>query len=202
MPRIVLALVVTLLAGASERAWAQTVPPFEAGAQVVTVASGEFDTTDVGFGGRFGWKVSPLVGVEAEMSFFPGNLDNGASDFSASRVEGLFGVTVGPVLGRIRPFAKARPGFVSFSEASGPLICIAIFPPTLPCAMGGGDTLFAFDLGGGVEFFPTERTFIRLDLGDRLIRYNGPAIDSDGDVHDGTFFGHDVRFGVGGGIRF
>jgi hypothetical protein len=195
-------VVVILLAAVSAHASAQTVTPFEAGAQVVVVASGEFDTTDVGVGGRFGWKMSSLLGVEAEMSFFPQNLDDRVRDFSASRVEGLFGVTVGPMLGRVRPFAKARPGFVNFSEASGPLICIAIFPPTLPCAMAGGDTLFALDFGGGVELFPSDRTFIRLDLGDRLLRYHGPAIDSDGDVHDGTFFGHDLRLGVGGGIRF
>jgi hypothetical protein len=198
--RIGVAAVLLLLVPDVRQAAAQA--PFEAGAQVVVVSSGEFDTTDVGFGGRFGWKMSPLLGVEAEMSFFPQNLDDRVRDFSASRVEGLFGVTVGPVLGRVRPFAKARPGFVNFSEASGPLICIAIFPPTLPCAMAGGDTVFAFDVGGGVEFFPSDRTFIRLDLGDRLLRYHGPAIDSDREVHDDTFFGHDLRLAVGGGIRF
>ena len=176
--------------------------PFEVGAQLVVAASGEFETTDVGVGGRFSWNVAPLIGAEAELSFYPDDLSDRVRAFSAGRVEGLFGVTVGPVLGRIRPFAKARPGFVTFREASGPLVCLTIYPPTLPCAMAGGDTVFAFDFGGGVELFPTGGTFIRLDLGDRLMRYHGPAIDSDGEVRGDAFFGHDLRFGVGGGLRF
>jgi hypothetical protein len=106
------------------------------------------------------------------------------------------------VLGRIRPFAKARPGFVLFRGAPRPIACILIFPPPLTCSIATGDKLLAFDIGGGVEVFPADRTFIRIDVGDRLMRYHGPVIDSDGDVRDDTFFGHDFRLGVGGGIRF
>lgn len=51
---------------------------------------------------------------------------------------------------------------------------IAIFPPPLACQMAGGDTLFVLDIGGGVEFQTTDRTFVRVDLGDRAVKYPGP----------------------------
>jgi hypothetical protein len=182
--------------------WAQSDDRvFQAGAQVATIASGEFDSTDVGIGGRVSWHPFSLVGFEGEFTFYPGDFAD-APAFSASRFEGLFGATVGPRLGAVRPFAKVRPGFVSFSEAPEPFACILIFPPPLNCAMASGPTLFALDVGGGIEWFPSSGTFVRVDVGDRVIRYLSPTIDNDGTVQDNDFFGHDFRFTVGGGFRF
>jgi len=161
---------------------------FEVGAQLVTVASGEFDGADVGVGGRVSWRPTPLIGAEAEISFYPSDFPD-RGPFSRSRVEGLFGLTAGPVLGRIRPFVKLRPGFLTFHEASEPFICILIFPPPLACILASGRTSFALDAGGGLEIQTTPRTFVRVDGGDRLLRYPG-------------FFGHDVRLAAGGGLRF
>ena len=174
---------------------------FHVGAQVATIASGEFDGTDVGVGGRLSWHPLPLVGFEGEFTFYPGDFAD-APAFSASRFEGLFGATVGPRLGAVRPFAKVRPGFVSFSEAPEPFACILIFPPPLNCAMGSGHSLFALDVGGGVEWFPSSGTFVRVDVGDRAVRYPSPTIDNEGTVQDDDFFGHDFRFTIGGGFRF
>jgi hypothetical protein len=163
--------------------------------------SSEFDTTDVGFGGRGSWHPVPLVGVEGEVALYPGDL-GGRVAFSGSRVEGLFGATVGPRLGRIRPFGKLRPGFVRFGEAPEPIACILIFPPPLRCTLAGGRTLFALDVGGGVEWLSSGRTFVRVDAGDRMVRYPVPTIDSSGAVRRESFAGHDVRFAIGGGLRF
>jgi hypothetical protein len=194
----VVCLIVVAPAGAQVRE-----RPFEVGAQVVGASSGEFDTTDVGIGARLAWNLSSLVGAEAEMSFFPEDLssDRGPT-FSRSRIEGLFGATVGPVIGRIRPFAKVRPGFVMFRGAPRPFACVLIFPPPLACSIATGDTVFALDFGGGVEVFPSGWTFIRFDLSDRLMRYHGPVIDADREVRNDAFFGHDLRFAAGGGFRF
>jgi hypothetical protein len=163
--------------------------------------SSEFDGTDVGVGGRFSWTPTTLIGAEAEVAFYPGDFPDDPA-FSSSRVESLFGVTVGPRLGWVRPFARIRPGLVSFSEAPAPFPCILIFPPPLRCAMADGETVFALDVGGGVEFFPAGRTFVRIDAGDRAVRYPAPALDSDGTVRDEAFFSHDFRFAIGGGVRF
>jgi hypothetical protein len=182
--------------------WAQTDDRvFRVGGQLATIASGEFDGAEVGVGGRLSWHPFPLVAFDGELTFYPGDFPDTPA-FSASRFEGLFGATVGPRLGGVRPFAKVRPGFVSFAEAPEPFACILIFPPPLNCSMASGPTLFALDVGGGVEWFASGRTFVRVDVGDRAVRYPSPAIDNEGTVRDNDFFGHDFRFTVGGGFTF
>jgi hypothetical protein len=175
---------------------------FQIGIHVATVASSEFDSTDVGVGGLLSWHPGGLVGAEAELTFYPSDFPDDPPVFTASRLEGLFGVTVGPRVGVFRPFVKLRPGFVRFAEAPAPFPCIAIFPPPLACQLAAGDTVFALDIGGGVEFETPGRTFLRVDAGDRAVRYPGPTIDGGGAVHDDSFFSHDFRFQIGGGVRF
>jgi hypothetical protein len=173
---------------------------FELGAQVATATSNEFDANDIGFGGRFSWNPLEPLGLESEINFYPKGFPDQVP-FSRMRIEGLFGATVGPRLGRARPFAKVRTGFVRFRPASEPFACILIFPPPLACQLGGR-TLAAFDVGGGLELFPAPRIFVRVEAGDRAIRYPGPARDDSGTLHQDSFFSHDFRFAAGAGLRF
>jgi hypothetical protein len=175
--------------------------PFRIGGQIASVNTSEFDTYDTGVGALFSWVPSGLFGVDAELNIYPEDLGRTVT-FSPGRVEGLFGVTVGPRLNRLRPFAKVRPGFVNFAEVSGGIACIAIYPPPLTCQLAGGSTNFALDLGGGVEVFPSGRTFIRFDAGDRMVRYPGPSFDLSSRVHEDAFFAHNFRLSIGGGFRF
>jgi hypothetical protein len=174
---------------------------FQLGAGLTTVNPGEFDRTDVGVSVSFSWRLTALMGAEAEFGFYPADFPD-APAFSRSRVEGLFGMTVGPRIGVVRPFAKVRPGFVTFSEGPQPLACVAIFPPPLSCRLASGDTRFALDVGGGVELFPSRRTFVRVDVSDRLIRYPGTVRDRHFKIQEHAFFSHDFRFTIGGGLRF
>ena len=173
---------------------------FEAGAQIVAVRSGEFDANDVGFGGRFAWQATDLIGAEAEVNAYPRRFPaNRSAAFSRGRIEGLFGATVGPRLGSIRPFAKLRPGFVTFRGNT--IACILIFPPPLSCQLAAGRTVFALDIGGGIELFAGAMTFIRVDAGDRLMKYPGPSFRG-GRVAQDDFFSHDFRMSAGAGVRF
>ena len=171
---------------------------FEVGGHVAVARSGEFDATDVGVGGRFAWKPVEAIGAEAEVTFYPSDFPDRAS-FSRSRIEGLFGVTLGPRLAGFRPFAKLRPGFVEFRGQ--PVVCILIYPPPLSCQLAGGRTVFALDAGGGLEFFAGATTFIRIDAGDRLLKYPGPSFRRGRAAQD-SFFSHDVRMSAGAGVRF
>jgi hypothetical protein len=117
-------------------------------------------------------------------------------------VEGLFGATVGPRVGSVRLFAKGRVGFLNVRPASQPFACILIFPPPLSCELGAGRTLPVFDVGGGLELFPTRRTFARVEIGDRVLKYPGPALARRGAILEHAFVSHDLRFAAGAGLRF
>jgi opacity protein-like surface antigen len=196
----ILAVAIALMLAQS--AAAQTPEPtFAAGAVFVTTQSGQFHTNDVGVGGWVGWRVLPLIGLEGELTYHADPFGE-ARAFSAGRIEGLFGATIGPRLDWLRPFVTVRPGFVTYRAPEEPIACIAIFPPPLSCRLAEGRTLFALDVGGGLEFSPTDRSLIRLTLSDRMVRYPSPAFDTSGERHDDSFSGHDLRFAVGAGVRF
>jgi hypothetical protein len=175
---------------------------FELGAQIVTTLHQELDTTDGGFGGRLGLLVTPFFGLEGELSFYPSDIP-GDLPVSSSRLEGLFGVKLGPRFDRFSVFGKLRPGFVRFAGAPEPFACILIYPPPLSCILAEGTTVPALDLGGGVELYPTKRSLLRVDVSSLLLRYPGPAFRRDREISpDGGFWGSNLRIAFGGGIRF
>ena len=163
---------------------------FEVGGQIAVAASDLFDDGDVGVGGRIAWRPG-LMGIEAELNVYPSDFPSSGVAVSRSRIEGLFGATLGPRLGIIRPFARVRPGFVKFQDAPEPIACILIFPAPLSCQLAAGQTLFALDVGGGMEVAIGRATLFRFDIGDRLVRYPAPYA-----------IGHDVRVGIGWAVRF
>lgn len=193
---IAVAIVGGILSAQSARAQS-----IEASAHVAAAQWSEFEGNDLGFGGRVTWKPSSTIGIDADLTWYPSDFPDGIA-FTRSRFEGLFGATIGPRLNRVRPFAKAAAGFLKVGATPGAFACIAIFPPPLNCALAGGDTLPAYEIGGGVEVDATPRTFIRVDLADRILKYPGPTFDAEFNVRDEGFFGHALRFTFGGGVRF
>ena len=193
-------VLITVLTGLAS---AQSSPDtFQMGAQITTARSGQFESTELGIGGRVSWHPIALLGIESEIDWYPADFPGGSVPFSAARLEGLFGVTAGTRLGSVRPFAKIRAGFLRYSPAPEPFACLAIFPPPLNCLMATGGTRPILDIGGGLEVFSGERTFVRLDAGDRMVRYPGPSFAAGFTLRDGEFVGHDFRLSVGGGLRF
>jgi hypothetical protein len=193
-----LSVIAIVLLSVVPRASAQS---YEGGLHLAASQWSEFDGTDLGIGGRLTWKPASLIGVDADLTWYPSEFPDRVA-FSGSRVEGLFGVTVGPQMNRIRPFAKAAAGFLRSSEAPEPFPCIAIFPPPLNCLMAAGHTMPAFEIGGGVQLTTTETTFLRVDIADRIVEYPGPTFGQNFEVRDDGFFGHALRVTIGGGIRF
>jgi hypothetical protein len=174
----------------------------EVGGQLAVTDLDELETTDFGFGGRFGFRATELLTFEGELNFFASDIPEEVP-VTSSRFEGLFGVKIGPRFDRFSVFGKVRPGFLRFGEAPAPFPCIAIYPPPLSCIVGG-KTAFALDLGGGVELYPTERSFVRFDVSDLMLDYPGPALRRNrGEfAGDGGFWGHNLRFAAGAGFRF
>lgn len=174
---------------------------FGVGAHVAASSWSEFDGSDFGVGGRLTWQPSSVLGVDADLTWYPSEFPDGIA-FTRNRLEGLFGVTVGPRVNRVRPFAKAAAGFLRVGPTPGAFACIAIFPPPLNCALAGGDTLKAYELGGGVAIDAAARTFFRVDVADRIVIYPGPTFDSKFQIKDDDFAGHALRVTIAAGIRF
>ncbi len=173
----------------------------ELGAHVVGAQWSEFDGTDLGIGGRLSWKPTTIFGLEGDVNWYPSAFPGDGIAFSGDRLEGMVALTAGPRLGRVRPFVRAGAGVLKSTAAPEPFACIAIFPPPLACLLAGGDTLPVFEIGGGLELSMTGATFLRLDAGDRVLKYPGPTLTG-GVREDDGFRGHAFRFTFGGGIRF
>jgi len=180
---------------------AQDSDAFQVGAQIPVSHFRELDSNDTGIGGRASWQPSKWIGVEGELNFYPDDIPDRVA-VSRNRLEGLAGITAGPRVNGWRAFARVRPGFLRIGASPEPIACTLIFPPSLPCTLAGGDTLFAFDIGAGLDVHTSGRTFVRFDVGDMMLRFSGPARDRDNQVHAGHFFSHQLRVAIGGGWRF
>jgi hypothetical protein len=200
--RILSAVALTCVVASSALAQPNEDRRLEVGAQLAVNDLVELETTDLGFGGRFGFRATPLFTFEGELNLFPSDIPDEVP-VTSSRLEGLFGVKIGPRFDRFSVFGKVRPGFVRFGEASEPIACIAIFPPPLSCLLAAGQTVFALDLGGGVELYPTERSLLRFDVSDLVLQYPGPVFNRDREAFTkGGFWGHNLRIAIGAGFRF
>lgn len=175
---------------------------FEASVHIASSQWSEFDGTDIGGGARVTFKPTSMIGLDADLTWYPGDFPPDGVPFTGNRLEGFLGVTAGPRLAGFRPFAKVAGGFMKTGDAPAPFACIAIYPPPLMCLMGGGQNMPAFEIGGGVELLPTGHALLRFDIADRFLKYPGPAFNSKREVKDAAFFGGALRFTLGAGIRF
>src|SRR5215471_6979641 len=89
---------------------------FEVGGLITYTFLREIGTRDVGvgtesagLGGRLVYRAFPLVDLENEINFLPGN-----SATSGNHLQGFFGVKAGKRWQKGGIFLKARPGFIHF----------------------------------------------------------------------------------------
>jgi hypothetical protein len=136
-----------------------------------------FDTgnhTEAGFGARVGYNFTDSFALEAEGNYYPRS-SRANSSTGGFPVQFQFGPKFGKRWKRFGLFAKARPGFVTFSR---------VLHQTGTETVGVGDQTFIFptfedrrrtyfsaDLGGVLEFYPSSRIVTRFDFGDTLIHY-------------------------------
>jgi hypothetical protein len=145
---------------------------FEIGGQVTGLHLHKIDEAPVGIGVRFHYNLTRLAAVDAELTHYP---ENPAGNFGETAA--LAGIRAGKKFSRIGVFAKARAGVMHF----------------------GGDyftqqlnlrTRSIVDIGGIVEYYPSRRTFLRLEAGDTVIYFgaarlfNRPDPDALGTIHN------------------
>lgn len=165
-------------------------PKFEVGAHFTTLDLREtIGEKPAGIGARFTYNVDEHFSFDSEINYFP---EDGSNNFGET--QGLFGLKAGKRFSdKIGVFAKARPGFVRLGDA---------FVARNPAAE---QTKFALDVGGVVEFYPSERFAIRIDVGDTIIPFGNDVVDraalpDQRFIRPGTT--HNLQAGIGFQIRF
>ena len=134
-----------------------------------------------GFGGRITYNLLKSLAVEAEGTFFP---TQGAFNGGGRRAVGVFGAKAGTRRDQIGIFGKLRPGFLYRESCLGPGPGIG---GSLRC---GSETNCALDFGIVLEYYPSSRTILRVDMGDIMV------------FHWDEIGSHGFQMSVGVGLRF
>lgn len=171
--------------------------------QGATIAVEE-DKTEAGFGGRFTINLNNHVALEAEGNFFPHENFSDANT-GGRLLQGQFGVKAGKRFGKFGIFAKARPGFASFSKVFTIVGTTTIDfngqPLTLPVFDERRRTYFSMDLGGVLEFYPSRKVLTRIDVGDTIIHYRNVSDFPFGPPFLASRTAHNLQVAAGIGFR-
>lgn len=164
------------------------------------------DYSEAGFGGRFTFNLNRNIALEAEGNFFPH--ENFSEPASSGRLlQGQFGIKAGKRFGSFGIFAKGRPGFASFSKALTQVGTITIdvngVPTPFPVFGSRRKTHFSMDLGGVLEFYPSQKILTRIDIGDTIIHYGAGSFFPFGlSVTSDSRTSHNLQISAGIGLRF
>ncbi len=192
---LVLAICALTILVAPSSAQTPDPPTFEAGGQFSLLNFDVFDNfgdrrrLQYGGGGRFGINFNRYLAAEAQVDYFPqhDSVLIGPIDVPlwGSKTLAVFGAKAGVRNDRFGVFGKARPGFIHFSRVLG----FGCFDG--PCPQPN-KTVFAFDVGGVVEYYPSRRTVLRFDVGDTIIGNDRPFFPTR----------HNLQISVGAAFRF
>ena len=174
---IVIAL---LLSPSSPRLFAQE--RVEAGIFLDYLSISQTSTNNFGIGGRFGYRIHRKVMMEAELAYDYGinfheayrNITNGnitaIGRASIGVTHGLFGPTLQPAKGRLRPFVTVKGGFMDF-RLSPSLLPLTSFESTL-LGIRTSSLNAAMYPGAGIEA-SLGPVGLRFELGDEIYFNNG-----------------------------
>ena len=182
-----------------------TPPRFNFGAQYTLLHLGAFDAVELpgsttpvllrkraiehGFGGFFAYDFNEHVSFDSALYFFP----------EESITQALFGVKAGTRWPGGGLFGKVRPGVMRFGE-------VLTLRPTsqfffVPAVESR--THFALDVGAVLELYPTQKSLLRFDFGDTIIRGETRRF-AQGSTNFTTTsrYTHNFQFSAGAGFRF
>jgi len=175
--QIVIAL---LLSASSPRLFAQQ--HVEAGVFLDYLSISQTSTNNFGLGGRLGYRIHRKVMMEGELAYDYGinfheayrNITNGnitaIGRTSIGVTHGLFGPTLQPAKGRLRPFVTVKGGFVDF-RLSPSLLPLTSFESTL-LGIRTSSLNAAMYPGAGIEA-SVGPVGLRFELGDEIYFNNG-----------------------------
>jgi hypothetical protein len=156
--------------------------------------------TDLGLGGYVSRRIWGVFYFDSDVLYFPANRAIGGAHDGGEVLQGLFGIKGGIRRNHVGFFGKVRPGFNSYSQA----VTAYDYTGSAPIYGYGRSTNFVLDLGGIVEFYPTEKSTLRVEAGDTHIYYGTRNVDVNGISvpFPGNGLKHSIEFMVGYGWRF
>ncbi|HMJ26684.1 MAG TPA: hypothetical protein VK475_12675 [Pyrinomonadaceae bacterium] len=220
---IVAAVGIFMSLGLNTQAQSADLPRYELAADFSSLSL-DSGTSLPGVGGRFTYNLNKHLALEAAGYFFPGKCDGCTGEVTGHVTEGLFGVKAGKRFKKWGVFGKARPGFMSFGQQRFTIIpvsagaaqsqCFGASPTSLTSCFRFEQsrlTHIALDVGGVLEFYPSNRIVVRFDGGDTIIfqrqqNFDTLMLDS-GVIRLVTIPGpgrtrHSFQFTAGVGFRF
>ena len=149
-----------------------------------------------GVGGYASYRFYGVFYLDGDVLYFPRGTDFSGAHDGGTILQALVGLKGGIRRDHVGFFGKVRPGFNSSSRA---LTSISASGDTYARA-----TNFALDLGGIVEFYPSERSTLRVEVGDTHIFYSTRDVNILGTITPvpGGKLQHSIQLVVGYGWRF
>jgi hypothetical protein len=130
----------------------------ELGVQLTGVHLHKLDEAPFGIGARFFLNFTGHTAVDTELTHYPANPSGNFGETAA-----MAGVKSGWRGVRIGTFGKARGGLWHFG---GSFFDRRLDRKTIPAA----------DVGGVLEYYPSPRTAVRIDLGDTILFYGEQSL--------------------------
>jgi hypothetical protein len=173
---------------------------FELGAQYSTIRETNTNYAAKNFsgvGGRFDWNLSRRLAFESQFDFFPENglplpLEQGGQSFEA-----VFGIRAKVIQTRhFSVFGLVRPGLLHFSDVE------TLAPGNSIAYTTQAANYFVLNLGGGIEYYPSERWVLRFDIEGNPYRipavvYSGSTVSLPGKINDTTRLSFGVAYRPG-----
>lgn len=154
--------------------------------------------TDAGGGVRFTYNLTSSFAIDSEIDSYPTN--TGLALTSLQDGGRATSLVIGPKVGirgrRYSIFFKARPGFMSFSDA---FTSADVISNSLATAR---KTHAALDLGVASDVATSTRTVLRLDIGTLLVRYGDATLFSAGGFSARTVGRVEAPWHIGVGIGY
>lgn len=208
MRRKFLLLIVLLCSMSGKEANAQSdTPKFEIGGHYTMMTGVDFGTAfskssvfdtqfNPGVGGRFTFNVTRNIALETELNLFPRESPN-----VGRKYQWLYGLKLGVRKSKFGVFAKVRPGYLYLTDD----LCGGCGEGAFRDFIGGYERNPLVDVGGVIEFYPSRRASIRVDVGDTIVHF-GTLTRLESDVNVSKQLAgkttHGLQVNIGVGFRF
>jgi len=152
--------------------------------------------TEPGVGGYASYRLYGVFYLDGDLLYFPRGTNSSGPHDGGTILQGLVGLKGGIRRNHVGFFGKVRPGFNSYSDAL-----------TGVTALGSSyarSTAFVLDLGGIFEFYPNQRSTLRVEAGDSHIYFGTQPLNVSGTTEPslGGNLQHSIQLVLGYGWRF